>query len=113
MEKRLSIEEMLTLAEKVENWARLSMGEVARSDMSVGYGGSVEELGVEVCWSSGIFKNKYQISVVNDGVVIGCNYCVGSEKVKSIYESAERIYEERLKQTKKEGIERAIELATN
>ena len=112
MEKCLSIEDMLTLARKVKNWELISENVLRGLDMLLGYSGSVEELRVEVCWARGIFGDKYEITVVGEGVVLNrCHW--EPKKVKPIYEFAERIYDERLKQIKKRGIERAIELAAS
>ena len=112
MEKSLSIEEMLALAEKVENWTPSRKGKTDGYS-SVGIG-NIEELEIRLSlWRPFLFGDKYGIEVMVNKILIGCNYTPNSKKIKSIYESAEKKYKERLRQTKERGIEYARRLLTN
>ena len=111
MVKSLSIEEMLVLAGKVENWTPSRKGEVD-GYFSVGLE-NIEELEIKLNrWRPFLFRDKYVIEVMVNKILIGCSY-IDSEKIKPIYEFAEKNYEERLRQTKEKGIEHARRLATN
>ena len=96
--QKLSLEQILTLARKVENWFPFSKSQFNENFYGKRlYFGTVGPLIKVEIIKKGVFKKKYNLRVVCDGFEIGrADYSQSPDSIMEIYSTAKKSYQDTL-----------------
>lgn len=106
--ERLSTQETLDLARKVENWGHISGDELESRWLNGGYRGSVDGVMVELTKGGGfIWRTRYDIEVTWRGTNLGLVEGRKNSPAQETYDMAEKMWRENIGEAYSRGLARA------